>query len=412
MNNDLILIQDKINTHKSDLAANLAAKSVNANSSETLAVLIGKVKDIEQGGGGSGEGGLDWSTVTDMSYIFYNGQAYFPVLFKTFPADMSHVTTWKYAFNYLKNTNEVIAAIQEKNNFVIDMLDAYMFANTNSGIVSNFRFADQLRFSSDISRCFYYAAVPTSDFVNKIFSNLPTDKSINCGYLFSYASMSSDTIVNDFEINTTNLSNAFSGSIIKKIGNIINHSTSALNIGGLCTSCKYIQEVGKITTQALSTASYNIFYRCSELTKIHGFSVPSQKYQGEIVTSSSYRFISSSSLTKLEECLDIPVVYFRYGGTNIGLSGTASAVKPLRRLTFCQSDEGYYTKNYAKNLPIQYCSFARDGMIEMFNSLPDASDVTATSTITITGNPCVTDGTLTEEDMAIATAKGYVVKTA
>lgn len=411
MNNDLILIQDKINTHKADLAANLVEKSIDANSSETFAVLIEKVKDIEQGGGGSGEGGLDWSQITDMSYVFYHGEGYFPVLFKAFPADMSHVTSWKYAFNYLKNTNEVVAAIQEKNNFVIDMLDTYMFANTNSGIVSNFRFADQLRFSEDISRCFYYASIPTSDFVNKIFSNLPTDKSIKCDYLFSYASMDSNTIVNDFEINTTNLSNAFSGSSIKEIGNIINHSTSALNISDLFTSCKYIQEVGKITTQALST-SYNIFYGCSKLTKIHGFSVPSQKYQGEIITSSSYRFISSSSLANLEECLDIPVGYFRYGGTNIGLAGTASAVKPLRRLTFCQSDEGYYTKNYAKNLPIQYCSFDRDGMLEVFNTIPDASDVTATSTITITGNPCVTDGTLTEEDMAIATAKGYVVTTA
>ena len=63
---------------------------------------------------------------------------------------MSHVTSWKYAFSYLKNTNEVIAAIQENDKFVVNLLDTYMFANTNSGIVSNLHFADQLNFTSDI----------------------------------------------------------------------------------------------------------------------------------------------------------------------------------------------------------------------------------------------------------------------
>jgi hypothetical protein len=50
-------------------------------------------------------------------------------------------------------------------------------------------------------------------------------------------------------------------------------------------------------------------------------------------------------------------------------------------------------------------------MVEMFNSLPDASDVTGAKNITITGNPCVTDGTLTAADMAIATNKGYTLTT-
>ena len=173
----------------------------------------------------------------------------------------------------------------------------------------------------------------------------------------------------------------------------------------------YIEEIGLLTAMALGSST-NVVSGCKALKKFAGFNLSSQKYQGEIVTSSSGKFLGSA-FDYLEELTNIPLVYLRYGGTNIAnLYGLTSKAKPLRKLTFCNSEDGYYNKTYAKNLDIKYCSFDRDGMVEMFNTLPDASDVTATSTITITGNPCVTDGTLTEEDMAIATAKGYVVKTA
>lgn len=61
---------------------------------------------------------------------------------------------------------------------------------------------------------------------------------------------------------------------------------------------------------------------------------------------------------------------------------------------------------------IPYCSFDRDGMVEMFNTLPDVSNLGLGANnvkITITGNPCITDGTLTDEDKMIATEKGWVL---
>lgn len=415
MNNDLILIQEKINTHKSDLAANLAAKSVNANSSETLAVLIGKVKDIEQGGGGSGGSDLDWSTVTSMSYAFYNSSNIFAFLWPTVPDDMSQVTSWAYAFSNTITSNDANEVFQSRS-FKFDKLSDHMFYQSTS--LKGIEFADTLTaYNNNASYCFNSCNFLPFMTALEALKRLDKTNSVDISSMLNSVSSNSETggsiDVGDLEINASNMQQTFNGvRCIKSVGNITNSCNTAINMTALFQNCNYMQEIGLITTPALKSNTYNMFSSCNKLVKINGFSVPSQKYQGEIITSTSYRFISNSSLTSLEECLNIPVGYFRYGGTNIGLSGTASAVKPLKRLTFCQSDEGYYTKNYAKNLPIQYCSFDRDGMLEVFNTIPDASEVTATSTITITGNPCVTDGTLTEEDIAIATAKGYVVTTA
>ena len=415
---DLTQIQEKINTHKSNLAANLAAKSVNANSSETLAVLIGKVKDIEQGGGGSGEGGLDWSQITDMEYAFYrcNEQA-FEMFLKSINCDMRQVTDWQYAF-YQAIITDNANDIWQANKIPITKLSQSMFYNCT--YLKNIEFEDDIDgdgTTAGAKNCFGGCTRLPLNKATAFFYNHPEDSSFKLESAFelvgTVAEKAGTVTIDDFTLRVSTFNRGFYGCTnLLKFGNFTNPHTSALNIQQMFGNCSSLQEVGLITTQALNNSSYNVFNGCNKLKKIHGFSVPSQKYQGEIITSSSYRLISSSSLTALEECLNIPVGYFRYGGANIGLAGTASAVKPLKRLTFCQSDEGYYTKNYAKNLTIQYCSFDRDGMLEVFNTLPDASDVTVTSTITITGNPCVNDGTLTEEDIAIATAKGYVVTTA
>lgn len=72
----------------------------------------------------------------------------------------------------------------------------------------------------------------------------------------------------------------------------------------------------------------------------------------------------------------------------------------LKRLTISP-----YAKGMNQPIDIENCSFTRETMVELFNSLP----ATCTSTITITGNPCVTDGTLTDDDKAIATNKGCTI---
>lgn len=56
------------------------------------------------------------------------------------------------------------------------------------------------------------------------------------------------------------------------------------------------------------------------------------------------------------------------------------------------------------NFSIENCAFDREGLVEMFRSLPA---ITTQHSITITGNPGVAD--LTEEDKAIATAKNWAL---
>lgn len=115
--------------------------------------------------------------------------------------------------------------------------------------------------------------------------------------------------------------------------------------------------------------------------------------------------------TKLEEIIGFSAT--NTAGVTIAfpVGASASSRMALKRLTFrTDLPDGVYSIRSAIN--IKYCSFERDGMVEMFNTLPDVSGLGLSSsytTITITGNPCVTNATLTAEDEAIATAKGWTL---
>lgn len=88
--------------------------------------------------------------------------------------------------------------------------------------------------------------------------------------------------------------------------------------------------------------------------------------------------------------------------------GTSSSPKPLRRFTFAP-DIGLPISCYSEPFNFVYCSFDREGMVEMFNSLPVNTQGGNYAVIKIAGNPCVVDGTLTDDDRAIATGKGWTL---
>ena len=129
---------------------------------------------------------------------------------------------------------------------------------------------------------------------------------------------------------------------------------------------------------------YNMFYGCSVLKNIIGFS-------------SVYN-----------------------SGLGIGFPrGSVSNKYALKRLTFrTDLPEGQYAIRSAIN--IQYCDMERSGFNEMVGTLPDVSGLGLNANytqITITGNPCITGTnkagdtveTLTDEDRAAATAKGWTL---
>jgi hypothetical protein len=98
----------------------------------------------------------------------------------------------------------------------------------------------------------------------------------------------------------------------------------------------------------------------------------------------SYMF---STCWELEELLGFSAT--NKAGISITFpTGTTARRAFLKRLTF---------KNVANSIRsainVQYCSIRREGMVEMFNSLPDITKESisdANKTITILGNPCVT----------------------
>ncbi len=151
------------------------------------------------------------------------------------------------------------------------------------------------------------------------------------------------------------------------------------------------------------TSMQSTFELCSSLTSLNlsGWDT------GKVVT--MVRMFDNC--TKLEEIIGFSAT--NTAGVTIAfpVGASASSRMALKRLTFrTDLPDGVYSIRSAIN--IKYCSFERDGMVEMFNTLPDVSGLGLSSsytTITITGNPCVTNATLTAEDEAIATAKGWTL---
>lgn len=209
----------------------------------------------------------------------------------------------------------------------------------------------------------------------------------------------------------TTATQMFQAAKIEKIGNLtLSYTSGAQTFGNLFDGCTALEEVGLISGyRCNANNAHSLVLGCTNLKKFGGLYFSNQGTTN-IITTQSSRLLGTTSFTKLEEILNVPVSYFQYGGTQIAnMAGTASSPKPLRRLTFNTTNIAYTNKTNYKSFSIAYCSFDRDGMVEMFNSLPNASDVTGAKVITITGNPCVTDGTLTADDIAIATAKGYSI---
>lgn len=101
---------------------------------------------------------------------------------------------------------------------------------------------------------------------------------------------------------------------------------------------------------------------------------------------------TSVTCNALEEIIGFSAMN-KAGLTNLGFPyGTATAPLPLKRLTFrTDLPEGKYAIRSPIN--ISYDSFTRHGLVEMFNTLTDVSEMTHNANykkITITGNPGVT----------------------
>jgi surface protein len=178
---------------------------------------------------------------------------------------------------------------------------------------------------------------------------------------------------------------------------------SVTSMNNMFNNCYHMTSVdlSSFDTSKVTNMS-NMFNNCQNL-----ISVDVSNFDTSKVTTMSYMFGYDA---KLAEITGFSAT--NKAGVSIGFpTGTASSRYALKRLTFrTDLPNGVYSIRSA--IKISYCSFDRDGMVEMFNTLPDVSGLGLSSsytTITITGNPCVTDATLTAEDEAIATSKGWTL---
>jgi surface protein len=212
-------------------------------------------------------------------------------------------------------------------------------------------------------------------------SNVDTSNVTDMSYTFSNCTRIKGLNVGNWNTNkVSNMRNMFSGCSEVAALDISNFGTGNVTLmTQMFSGCSSLASPINMSSWDTSkvTDMWNMFDSCLRLTEIIGFSATNK------------------------------------AGMTIGFpcGSGASTRQALKRLTFrTDLPDGVYSIRSAIN--IKYCSFERDGMVEMFNTLPDVSGMGLSSsytTITITGNPCVTNATLTAEDEAIATAKGWTL---
>lgn len=304
------------------------------------------IRDI-QGGGGD-------FTISDASYLFYGGARINN--YESIMSLLKDVTNTSYMF-FSADDNKVFEDLD------LSMLDTSKVTNMNS----MFR---QLNIS-----CLDISSLDTGNVTDMsyMFNNMSVCKSIIFGEKFDTSKV-------------TNMSNMFYNNGIENIDLSIFNTSKCTNMSSMFGSCQKLSGTLNFDTidTSLVTDMSSIFSSCRNIEEILNLSAPKK------------------------------------AGITIGFpNGTSTTRYALKRLTFkTDLPEGVYSIRSA--ISIKYCSIERSGMIEMFNSLPDitAANVgTSYKKITITGNPCLTgilpDGTacetLTDEDRAIATAKGWTL---
>lgn len=317
---------------------------------------------------GGGTGGDDF-TLSDASYLFYNG------------ARLSEKDALMVRLKDLTTTSNMFQGCSDMTSIDVSGLDtskvvdmSAMFANCNnlSALdVSGFDVGSVQKMGSMFTGCSNLTELDVGDWDTSALTLMTT--------MFAACSKLSTLNVSGWDTGgVTNMDRMFRG----------------------CSSLTHI-DVSKWDTSNVTSMQY-MFENCSSLVSVdlRGWDTGRAKTIGGMFTGCSAleAIIGFSATNKAGLSITFPI-------------GTASKPCALKRLTFrTDLPDGTYSIRSAIN--IKYCSFDRYGMVEMFSTLPDISALglsSGYSTITITGNPCVTDGTLTDEDRAIATTKGWTL---
>ena len=160
--------------------------------------------------------------------------------------------------------------------------------------------------------------------------------------------------------------------------------SSSLLLTSCFKGCEKIAMIPREFTDNIA-GSGNAFVNCRSLKEIN----LNKKTAGSMIL-----------VTAFSKCISLESINLDGDSATVNLSNAFSRCISLKRLLL-------NVKSIAlTGFSIANCAFQRQGLVELFESLPVYSG-TGNKTLTITGNPGVAD--LTEEDKAIVTAKNWTL---
>ena len=345
----------RLEAAKTALAASITSKGVTVPDGTKLDGMSALVDSIQQGGSGD-----DWQ-ITDARYLFYYG-ARWDVKDKLLP-HLTGITNAESMLSYITSGTIDLSEFDFSK-----VTDATRMFGSSTALTS----AEGINLQScTIAKYLFQNCknLKTAD----ISTTFSMAKKVDASNLFIGCSkLESVSIAGRF----SSISGLFQSCAALKSVDFSNVSLDYVtNLGYAFSGCSNLKSVdmSHLDLSKVNTANC-VFDKCDALEEILSFAAP-----------------SAPSMTK-----PFPI-------------GPASVPLALKRLTFKKIYGGYAVK---ASFSIAYNSFERAGMVEMFNSLPNITPLNlaaAYKKITITGNPCVTDGTLTDTDKAIATDKGWTL---
>lgn len=223
-------------------------------------------------------------------------------------------------------------------------------------------------------------------------SYLDTSNATNCSEMFREC-RSLVSLQEEFDLRKTNtVAFMFFGCrALKKIPNLLTTSLIT-NAGYMYSYCHAIKSVPAIDTTNVNNMT-DVFYECHALQSVpECYSVFTSKNQ-YIGVYSMYTYALNM------EVLDMSAITSLLGGVNVGAS------LGLRRVKFNPNSTTSTFGTTAPHISIYQNNLSRDAIIETFTSLP----VVSGKTIRMTAQPG--SATLTADDIAIATSKGWTVTT-
>ena len=225
----------------------------------------------------------------------------------------------------------------------------------------------------------------------------------------------------------------------------------------LCSGCKKLISLNgnKLVTPTTTFPMDYMFQNCHSLRSVDGFfdNIP-DIYAGNSIFGMYYVFNGCYSM---DELVNLPYLYLTYSGSSYGFGGCFDHCARLKELTFrggavtsttakstvlalnnCVGYASDYTHLTSQGFSMDtrvtddetyqalkenpdwwttnsaYSRYNHDSAVNTLNSLPDFSSLSITMTIKFQGKAgSATDGgainTLTEEEIAVATAKGWTV---